>query len=271
MPHASCRTGDRVLGPRGFGRVGLLAAFLLALSGCIEEPLVIDGDVGATTQAVSTTLNATQDTTIINVVTSNSNGASLNLWAGTDNQATARTRRVLVQFNVSSLANSTINSASLRMTVTKVPAPVAPAVPANSWFDAYRVTQQWWEGSSNGAANGLDCFAGGYGATWNSAYCTAGYSWAAGGSVAASYSGSWFSDTTLGQKTWTGSGLAADVQAWANGTQPNYGWLVRSYSEGTKLTTRQFGSINGGTPAQLVVDFTCNAGRSWMTMLVSSR
>ena len=49
--------------------------------------------------------------------------------------------------------------------------------------------------------------------------------------------------------------LAADVQDWLDGTNGNFGWLLRS-DETVSNTAKLFESREGTTPPRLIVNFT---------------
>src|SRR5262249_49660972 len=52
--------------------------------------------------------------------------------------------------------------------------------------------------------------------------------------------------STLGAAyTWSSAGMVADVQAWADGTAPNYGWLLKSDLETSPTSFFGFWSKDG--------------------------
>ena len=101
-------------------------------------------------RAAIVTLPAAADTFINGALPANNAGSVSWFDAGTD--GVSGTRRGLIRFNLASVpAGSTVNSAVLRLTVTKVPS----LSPANSNFEIYRLQANWTEGEqigNNGAA-----------------------------------------------------------------------------------------------------------------------
>ena len=75
--------------------------------------------------------------------------------------------------------------------------------------------------------------------------------------------------------TWTGAGLAADVQAWVDGTKPNYGWLLLIPNDGAapnntllEFYSRDAAEVDAAFRPQLTIDFTAAAAvpepSTWM-------
>ena len=57
--------------------------------------------------------------------------------------------------------------------------------------------------------------------------------------------------------------MAADVQSWVSGAQPNFGWVVKHTDEIALGTAKRFSSRENSSPSQrptLVIDFTPGAG-----------
>src|SRR6185436_67569 len=137
------------------------------------------------------------------------NNAGGNAWfdAGTD--GVNGVRRGLLRFNLSGIpAGSTITSAVVQLTVSKVP----PSGPAQSAFDLYRLQAAWGEGNKAGANGGT---ASASEATWlDRMQGTA--SWTSPGAAddAASSASASTTVASFGTYSWSSSGLVSDVQFW---------------------------------------------------------
>jgi hypothetical protein len=105
--------------------------------------------------------------------------------------------------------------------------------------------------------------------TWN-VYST-GNNWATAGGlsngvdrVATSSGGYAFSGSeTTGYLQLTGAGMNADIQAWINGTQPNYGWLIERTDGQDDNEYFAFTSSEGADASRpyLYVDYTVGGGQ----------
>ena len=129
---------------------------------------------------------------------------------------TQQNRRSFVQFDVTSIpAGSTVNSATLTLCATAVPA-------ATRTYNAYRVTAGWVEGTI----------------TWNNQPGLGALTDTA------------TTPATPGCMTWS---VAADVQAWVDGTANN-GWRVNDATEAsatqhlTQFRTREDGAVPAEQP-----------------------
>jgi hypothetical protein len=170
-----------------------------------------------------------------------SNGVGAHVYAGRVNYEANGwvERRALLHFDVSSIpAGATIVSASVRVQVTKVP----PAPPTGLEFGLHRCLADWGEaGSSTNGGDGDDAEPGD--ATWLHAF-TPGTFWATpGGDFDASASGTTIMNLT-GSYTFTGAGLAADVQNWVSGGG-NHGWVMVG-DVSTPRTVRKIASRESG-------------------------
>jgi hypothetical protein len=153
-----------------------------------------------------------------------SNGAGIHLFAGkTAGSAGFAYRRALLKFDpaASIPAGSTIKSATLRLNVSK-----QPFGATENPFSIHKLTTGWGEGSSDAGdtRDGVGATATTGDATWNHAFYSS-ITWTPGGafSVAAS---STASVSGLGGHTWSGAGLAIDVQAWLDEPDNNSGWIL---------------------------------------------
>ncbi len=191
--------------------------------------------------------------TFINGGLSNNN-AGRTAWfdAGTD--GTGGVRRGLLRFDLSSIpAGSTVTSATVQLTVTRVPA----NGPVNSSFDLLRLLAGWNEGTKGGN-NGSTASTGE--ATWNdrmrgtASWTTPGAKNDAAGTASASAA---VTSADNAKYSWSGSGLVADVQLWVDNPSQNFGWLLTSRAEGSRRSVRGFASRESGASAgTLVVNYT---------------
>ncbi len=200
------------------------------------------------------TLNSASDTFLVSSAPDNNAGTDTGVAAGRDGNAGIR--RGLIRFDLSGIpAGSTVTSAWLRLTVTKV-----PPTPVASTFDILRLLAAWGEGSkaSGSGNNGAAATSGE--ASWNSrlhattAWTVAGALADAAGAPSASSA-----VNALGDYTWSGSSLVADVQAWVSNPTTNFGWILRSQDETTPRTVRDFGSRESGNPPILSIGYLAPA------------
>jgi len=163
-------------------------------------------------------------------------------------------RRGLLRFDLSTIpAGSTITSATLQLTVGKVPA----SGQVNSTFDLFRLLANWNEGTKGGN-NGSAASPGE--ATWNdrmrgmASWATPGAKSDAAGTASASAA---VTSADNARYSWSGSNLAADVQLWVDNPSQNFGWLLTSRAEGSRRSVRGFASRESGASAgALMVNYT---------------
>jgi len=182
------------------------------------------------------------------------NNAGRTSWfdAGTD--GTGGVRRGLLRFDLSTIpAGSTVTSAVVQLTVTRVPG----NGPVNSTFDLFRVLASWNEGTKGGN-NGATASTGE--ATWNdrmrgtASWTTPGAKNDAVGTASASTA---VTSADNAKYSWSGSGLVADVQFWVDNPPQNFGWLLTSRAEGSHRSVRGFASRESGASAgTLMVNYT---------------
>ncbi|HVV02274.1 MAG TPA: Ig-like domain-containing protein, partial [Verrucomicrobiae bacterium] len=136
-------------------------------------------------------------------------------------------RRTFLRFNLDGVVpqGAVIESASLTLTVTRAP----QAGRADSVFDLRRMLKPWTEGQ----------------VTWTSA--SGSVSWEIAGASGASDASQTASSSALIQAEATctfatTTALVADVQAWTDSPQNNFGWLLISEDEQTPETARHFGA-----------------------------
>jgi len=195
-------------------------------------------------------LSASQDNTLYESVSGDlSNGVGSYFFAGnTDNDDL---RRGLVAFDIAAgiPSGATINSVTLTLRMSRTKA-------GTESLSLKRLTADWGEGTSNGdgqEGGGASSTSGD--ATWIHTFYSTSFWSSSGGD----YSGT-VSDTTPvagnGTYTWSSAQMVTDVQAWLDGTQSNYGWILIG-NEGTTKTAKRFNSRENGTdPPDLEIDFT---------------
>jgi glucose/arabinose dehydrogenase len=199
--------------------------------------------------AATATLSIAEDTFINSG--NPGNNAGRNGWFDAGRDGAGGIRRGLLRFDLTGIpAGSTVTSASLQLTVVKVPG----AGPANSTFDLFRLLAGWNEGTKIGN-NGGPATAGE--TTWN-ARMLGTANWTAPGAKAdatATPSASTAVGSAGGNYSWSGSGVIADVQRWVNDPSQNFGWLLASRGESASRSVRGFASREGGG-GTLVVTYT---------------
>jgi hypothetical protein len=207
--------------------------------------LGIAGSLPAANADTTVALLPTQWNFISNVFPANSDGEGYHTFIGGGREA-------LLQFDFSSIpANATITSATLTMYMDRSQI----SAPASQPVFVYRLTDSWGMGNSglnqidNGivGGGGMGYTAANNDATWNYRFYntsnpSASTPWTTvGGDYVSTPSanalvGSGF--PTTGQQgpggpllsTWSGSGLAGDVQAWLNGSNSNDGWILNDFA-----------------------------------------
>ncbi len=195
------------------------------------------------------------DTTLIETAPDNNLGGADFFNAGT--AGNGQRNRALVLYDLSAIpAGAIITSAELTMDIVRVPATGAQF----SDFTLRRVLESWGEGNQvaenpdtpgrgslalNGEATWIHRFAGG--AAWTQPGGT--YAPA----VSASTPGGGLGDTIQFHST---PALIADAQFWLDNPGQNFGWLLKSESEGTGKTARSFASSEREFGPTLMLEFT---------------
>lgn len=194
--------------------------------------------LGSMAAADTMSIVADRDNTLFQSQTGGiSSGSGSSLYAGRINFEVNNDweRRAIMRFDVSAIpAGSKIIEASVQVSVTRSP----PQPPQNVPFELHRCNQAWGEGGSSasggsGAPSQIDD------ATWfHSFYPDSDWS-TPGGDFEAVQSGSVLINSN-GNYVFTGAGLAADVQSWADGAE-NHGWIMTA-DVSEPRTVRQFAS-----------------------------
>lgn len=195
------------------------------------------------------------DTSLYEDRADNSNGGFEFVFSG--KTLTNFTRRALLRFELGTAlpAGAQITSVSLRMVVDQ-------SRPATETHTLHRVTSNWTEGITNsGEPGGLGIAANAGDATWTHRNWNT-LPWStAGGDYVATASGDG-QVMTSGTVSWfSGAGMVADVQAWSDGTQPNFGWILRG-NESSLHNAKRLVSSEGypGFRPQLHVHYIGSAG-----------
>ena len=228
---------------RRFSRLSLAAALsLLALPSAADQVV----------------LDATADNSIYSEGLGLSNGAGTSIFTG--QTIGAELRRALIRFDIASAvpAGSTINSAELRLTLTR-------SIAGANDVAIHRVLADWGEGASVAAGMGG---AGGPAAqddaTWgarffNSANPPASVLWTNQGGDFNPVASATTTVELLGDTfSWTGAGVTADVQAWLDTPALDFGWIVIG-NEAAAPSAQRFASREEtfvDARPQLVIDFT---------------
>jgi Bacterial Ig domain/Secretion system C-terminal sorting domain len=158
---------------------------------------------------------------------------------------TNRAGRPIIQFNLSAIpAGATITNANLRL--------VATGAQNNTAFNLslHRITNNWDEGTQNNA-NGIS--------NWTQRLITGPVLWTTAGGDFNAAAEATTSVSTTGTYNWTGGTLNTMIQNWVNGTNTNYGMLMKFVTEGTGNEAKTFSSNNNGTTANrplLTFDYT---------------
>lgn len=203
-------------------------------------------------------LQPSADTTLINVAPDNNLGAAEFFNAGTTGGGYKN--RALLFYDLSSALppGAIITSAQLSLSIVRQP----NSGLQHSLFSLRRVFQPWGEGSQTygegGPGLGSPALAGE--ATWNHRFA-GGATWSQpGGAEGVDYSAVLSSTEqvgTIGDDIIFESSpeLVADLQAWLNGSAPNFGWMLRTESEAMVKTARSFASRESGFGPELTVNF----------------
>jgi len=187
----------------------------------------------------------------------NSSGVGVSLYAGEIRGGDVR--RAVMAFDLSSIpATATITSATLSLRVTRVRS-------GGVDFMLHRLTSDWGEAGSNAVGNngqGVTALSGD--ATWNCAFhdaggnCTTSWTTPGGDFVAASSGTTSLAGANTTSIFPSSASLVADVQAWVDGSESNFGWLLKTAETGSRLA-KQISSREAATAANrptLTVTYT---------------
>jgi hypothetical protein len=181
------------------------------------------------------TVNPSKDNTLFESGDTLSNGAGPHIYVGETSFAGAR--RALLAFDIAAAvpAGSTINSASLALTVTMIHG-------FNQTITLHRLSSDWGEAMSNAGEPGGGGTAAQTGdATWKYSFFSSS-EWATeGGDFVATPSSSAIVDSFTAIAFSSSAQLVADVQSWLDTPAGNFGWLIKG-DESFAGTANRFGS-----------------------------
>ena len=203
--------------------------------------------------AATVSLRPVKDTTIYgNGDKELSNGAGAHLFAGSSGEK--RVLRSLIAFNLAGQvpAGATINSVTLTLTIN------TPLNNANT-VGLHRVLADWGEAGSialSGGGGGAEAKPGD--ATWKARFLGTANWTTNGGDFSAATAASTPVRGMAGTATFSGSGMVADVQAWANNPAANFGWILVAADEAGPAV--RFSSREGGAAPSLLIDYTASTG-----------
>ncbi|MCI0779349.1 MAG: DNRLRE domain-containing protein [Chloroflexi bacterium] len=180
-----------------------------------------------------------------------SNGAGEHLFVGNTNSG--NTRRALLRFDIASAVppGATVTAVSLRMRMSRTRGGVVTVT-------LHHVLADWGEGASDaGGPEGRGATAQTGDATWRHRFADTELWDSIGGDFEAAPSGS----TSVGgggSYSWPSTdGMVADVQAWLDSPDANFGWLLRGGESGIR-TAKRFHSrenTDAGNRPLLTIDF----------------
>lgn len=210
------------------GRLGAVAAMWVAAV--------------AAGSAATITLTPSADTTLFELLPDFNFGAQEDLPAGTlGGAADFKRSRLLLKFDLAASlpAHALIQSARLRLTVTRVP----DGGGANSIFSLHRVLRGWGEGRQQGPPPGGAKASEGE-ASWNFRRFPDEPWGAPGGQPGLDFAavpGS--SERILQPGSYDfefGANQIAELQAWLQAPETNFGWMLLSQAEAEPKTARRF-------------------------------
>ncbi len=193
----------------------------VVLLGCMALAPMVGAQI--TTVELQDGLNSyagTRDNTIYSDLVTNSDGGGQSIIVGKNNSGGAR--RGLLSFNLSSLpGNVQILDVTLEVTITSGHGTIP--------LTLHRLTADWGEGivdakGPSDDSEGQGAAADNGDATWASNHHNVSTWSTAGGDFDAATSGSGTADP--GTVVIRGTTMVSDVQAWADGSQTNNGWIM---------------------------------------------
>lgn len=218
-----------------------------------QAPATATPDVQFTPGVLNTVeLVAGKDNTLYqSSIGATSNGSGTGLFVGKTNNNSLR--RALVWFDISSVvpAGATIESVELTLTMNRTATAVEPVM-------VHRVNADWGEGSSDAAANegrGANAAAGDV--TWLHTF-SPDQMWQTEGGDFVSEASAQLNVAGNGSYTWISDSLTADVQAWIDNPESNFGWVLTGDEENSKTAKRFASREHASEDARptLVITFT---------------
>ena len=205
-------------------------------------------------------LTPSQDNTIYEDNTSNSNGAGDFIFAG--NNGFSSPRRSLIQFDLSAIpTGAIINSATVTLNLNQT-----GSGPSDVSF--HRLTSAWGESNSDATGGeGGGTAAENGDATWANTFFADQF-WTNAGGDFISTASSTTNLESLGTHDWTG--LAADVQGFLDGDFDNFGWILIGDELAAGSSSNRFNSSNSAANGpSLAIEFTTIPEPSSTCLLVA--
>jgi hypothetical protein len=221
------------------------------------------------TTAMAATINITpsKDNTLYQYFESDgdrSNGAGTFFFTGTTGSGLIR--RGVIAFNIAGVipAGSTINSATLRMNMSRTNSEATRTV------GLYKLLTDWGEGTSDAAnEEGTGAAATTNDATWRHRFFSASLWTTAGGNFSTSLTAS-AAVAATGFYNWSSPQLTADVQSWLDTPASNFGWVVLG-PESSEATAKRFDTRESANPPVLMVDYTAPSNPPQPVSVVSRK
>jgi hypothetical protein len=199
--------------------VPISLSLLCALSALVPQTVPVDAPAPSLRGGLMVAqLQPAHDNSMYSNSGALSNGAGIYLFSGATQDGSIR--RCLIRFDTSAIPpGAYIEDAQLTLTISR-------AVASGNPMSLYRLVADWGEaGSDAGDPGGLGAPAQPGDATWTYSFYNT-VNWAnAGGDYTPLPSASSIVGMS-GTAVWAGPQLIADVQAWVNGTTPNFGWIL---------------------------------------------
>jgi hypothetical protein len=189
------------------------------------------------TLADTITVGASKDNCIFMNEEPRSNGMGEGLYCGrTGIRGGLAAVRALIAFDVAEIpAESTVTSAALTLQLVRA-APLSGEEPVS----IHRLNADWGEGASiSFGGAGVPAEPGD--ATWQHTFYPDAFWTTQGGDFVPESSQTQNIPPIVGAYTWSAAGVVADVQAWVNGSAPNFGWIIIGNEE-VPETGRNFAS-----------------------------
>lgn len=169
----------------------------------MASPLILQPDAAAG-----------KDAMLLSQVPIENYGTNAALAVGDDHPTVSLAYRSLIAFDLSAIpAGSTITSAMLSL--WEVGAGSSGGGPASWAVELRRILMNWVEAQATWNIYST-------GNNWGTAGCGNATDRVAGVSASRTLDGTAAADFV----NWSGAGMVADVQAWRDGTENNYGWLL---------------------------------------------
>jgi hypothetical protein len=215
---------------------GRTVAYLLSL---------ISAFSAATGFAVSVTNISVADTSLMEVAPGNNNGGQS--WVLSGRTQNGPRQRALYRFDLTNIpTNAIVRSATLQLECTRQPGDMSAE---NSPFGLHRMYRAWGEGTNVALTNpGQGTPATPGEATWTHAFYPTNAWSTPGAASGADFSGNESSFAFVygpdlsPYRFDTTPEMVADVQAWVNNPQTNFGWMLLCDAEDTIFTARRFNS-----------------------------